>query len=252
MNHYERFRELHHGASAFVLANVWNVKSAQIAEATGFAAIGTSSGAIADSLGYADGEKIPFEEVLYLIRRIRALTNIPLTVDMERGYNDDTSKLNTYIQQLLDVGVAGINIEDAQGEEIYLRKLHSISDYLQQTKQRLFINARTDVYLQQPEAPLETVLRRAQQYKEAGAEGLFVTGVQDIETIKRITAGTSLPVNVVATPKVGDVHDLAASGVKRISMAVFMYRATYQHMERVATQVVSQQSFAELHKTATA
>lgn len=95
------------------MANAWNVKSAQLIEAHGYAAIATSSGAIADSLGYPDGEKIPFGELLYVIQRIAACTSIPLSVDLERGYTDDLNELNDHIQKLIDIGVAGINPEDA-------------------------------------------------------------------------------------------------------------------------------------------
>src|ERR1700749_4862742 len=111
MNNYETFFKLHHGEKPFILANAWNVKSAQIIENNGYDAIATSSGAISDSLGYADGEKIPFSELFYVIQRIKSCTSIPLSVDLERGYTDDPAKLNDNIQKLIDIGVAGINLE---------------------------------------------------------------------------------------------------------------------------------------------
>src|SRR4051812_32062523 len=100
MSDSEKLNELHHGDSPLLLANAWNVKSAQIIEKAGFQAIATSSGAIAASMGYADGEKMPFEEVLYIIKRIKACTSILLTVDIERGYTDDLNILNEHIQRL--------------------------------------------------------------------------------------------------------------------------------------------------------
>ena len=123
MNHYETFYQLHQQETPLIIANAWNVKSAQIIEQSGFKSIGTSSGAISSSLGYEDGEKMPFSELLYIVKRIRACTHIPLTVDLERGYTDDTNELTGHIERLVDAGVAGINIEDAQGEERYLKKL---------------------------------------------------------------------------------------------------------------------------------
>ena len=95
MNNYEKFRQLHYGQRPVIIANAWNVKSAQLIEQNGFDAIGTSSGAISNSMGYEDGEKIPFSEVFYIIKRIKAVTNIPLTVDMERGYTDDLMNFGT-------------------------------------------------------------------------------------------------------------------------------------------------------------
>lgn len=247
MSNYDQFYQLHHQSKPFILANAWNVKSAQLIEKAGFAAIGTSSGAIADSLGYPDGENIPFTELLYLVKRIKLSTSIPLTVDMERGYTDDLSVLIDNIQKLIDLGVSGINIEDAQGEEIFLRKLNGIKNHLQKTNQHLFINARTDGFLQKLESPLETTLRRAELYKEAGADGLFVTAVNDKELIKTITASTALPVNVVAVPGLQSAATLEECGVKRISMAVFLYKKTYASLESTAHTILADQSFNPLY-----
>lgn len=246
MTNYEKFHQLHHQSKPFILANVWNVKSAQIAEKSGFLAMATSSGAIAESLGYKDGEQIPFAELLYIVQRISANISIPLSVDFERGYTDDLEKLNAHIQKLIDAGVAGINIEDAQGEDIFLKKLKSIKNYLTGTKQQLFINARTDVFLQKLDAPLETTLRRARLYQDAGADGLFVTGVQDTEIIQKIVSSIALPLNVVGLAKIASVSTLAGCGVKRISMAPFLFKATYNKMEIIAKEILSKDSLEPL------
>jgi len=245
MNNFEKFHQLHSQAKPFILANVWNVKSAEVVERSGFEAMATSSGAIADSLGYKDGEQIPFSEMLYVVKRIRACTNIPLSVDLERGYTDDLALLNEQIQKLIDTGVAGINLEDAQGEHIYLQKLSSIRNYLTRTNQQLFINARTDGFLQKLPSPLETTLSRARLYQEAGADGLFVTGLKDPQIIKEIVSATPLPVNVVSVPGLS-VTDLTECGVRRVSMAVFLYRATYSKMEIMAKDILIGRSFDPL------
>jgi 2-methylisocitrate lyase-like PEP mutase family enzyme len=237
MTQYEIFRQLHHQQRPFILGNAWNVKSAQIIEKAGIPAIGTSSGAIANSLGYDDGEKIPFGELLYIIKRIKASVNVPLSVDLERGYSDDLNVLNENIQKLIDIGVSGINLEDAQGEDIYLRKLESIRNYLSTTGQELFINARTDVFLQKLPSPLETTIRRAKLYASAGADGLFVTAVSDPVIIREITSSVALPVNIVAMPAISSIETIASAGVKRISMAVHLYRATYGQLEKVVEQI---------------
>ena len=122
MNNYETFYQLHQQNKPLIIANAWNVKSAQIIEQNGYEAIATSSGAISNSLGYEDGEKMPFKELLYILQRIKASTNIPLSVDVEKGYTDNLSELKDNIQRLVDIGVAGINLEDSQGEEIYYKK----------------------------------------------------------------------------------------------------------------------------------
>ncbi len=239
---FEIFRKLHHQSKPLILANVWNVKSAQIIEASGFNAMATSSGAIADSLGYKDGEQIPFAELLYIIKRIRSAISIPLSVDLERGYTNDLSLLNEHIQELIDAGVSGINIEDAQGVDVYLKKLNSIAAYLKNTSQQIFINARTDVFLQKLPSPVETIIERAKLYGEAGANGLFIPGINDADVIKKIVSSTTLPVNVVSTPAIS-VKALEDCGVKRISMAVFLYRSTYNNMEKTAKEILNTRSF---------
>jgi 2-methylisocitrate lyase-like PEP mutase family enzyme len=246
MNNYETFSQLHRQEKPLIIANAWNVKSAQIIETNGYDAIATSSGAIANSLGYEDGEKIPFSELLYMIQRIKACTRIPLSVDFERGYTNDLAELNDNISKLIDAGVVGINLEDAQGEDIYLRKLNSIKTYLTKSNQQIFINARTDAFLQKLNAPLETTLKRAKLYADAGADGLFVTGIQDTATINEITSAVSLPVNVLGVPKLSSIETLSECGVKRISMAVLLYKATYDRLESMIREIKTEQSFAPL------
>lgn len=247
MNNYEKFLQLHHQEKPLMIANAWNVRSAQIIEKAGFDAVATSSGAIADSLGYADGEKIPFDELLYIVKRISLNVNIPFSVDMERGYTDDLNQLNDHIQKLIDWGVTGINIEDAQGQDIYLKKLTSIKNYLIKSHQKLFINARTDVFLQKLDAPLETALMRAKLYETAGADGLFVTGVRDPALICEITTAVNLPVNVVGVPELSSLKTLAATGVKRISMAAFLYRAGYNHIDQhIVKGILEKESLSPL------
>ena len=117
------------------------------------------------------------------MQRIKSCTDIPLSVDFEKGYTDNFNELIENIQRFLDIGVAGINLEDSQGEEIFLKKLSCIKNHLIKTNQQLFINARTDGFLLKVEAPLETTLKRAKLYQDAGADGLFVTAISDTATI---------------------------------------------------------------------
>ena len=239
---FEKFHQLHYQSTPLILANAWNAKSAQIAENSGFKAVATSSGAIAESLGYKDGEQISFPELMYMVQRIKASISIPLSVDIERGYTNDLDVLNEHIQKLIDSGVVGINLEDAQGEDIYLKKLNSIKNYLVKTGQQLFINARTDGFLQKLPSPLETIIKRANLYEEAGADGLFVTGVQDTEIIKEIVSSTTMPVNVVGLAKIESISTLADCGVKRVSMAVLLYKAAYKNVEMIANEILNKQS----------
>lgn len=246
MDQFQTFHDLHYQAQPLLIGNAWNARSAQIIEKAGFDAIATSSGAIADSLGYKDGEQIPFNEMLYIIKRIKSVAGVPVSVDMERGYTDDLKALTGNIQKLLDIGIVGINLEDQQGEEIYLKKLYSIKNYLEQTGQKLFINARTDVFLQKLPNPEETVLTRADLYKKAGADGLFITGIQDTVIIRKFVAAIDLPVNVVGLSNISSVQLLADCGVKRISMAGILYSAGYKKINELVTNIKAENSLAVL------
>jgi 2-methylisocitrate lyase-like PEP mutase family enzyme len=190
---------------------------------------------------------MPFAEMLYIISRIKAATSLPLSVDFERGYTDDLTLLNQHVQQLIDTGVVGINLEDNQGEELYLKKLASIKNYLLQTGQQLFLNARTDGFLQKVDSALETTIRRAGLFKDAGADGLFVTGVQDEEVVRQLVAATTLPVNVVGVAKLSSIQALTDLGVKRISMAGILFGAVYKKAETVLAGVKAENSFSGLH-----
>src|ERR1700743_3655855 len=105
MSTYQTFKQLHQQAGPFLLPNAWNAKSAQLMQAAGFPAIATSSGAISDSLGYADGEQIPFAELLSVIRRIASSVTIPVSVDLERGYSHDPKIVEDHLRELLDIGI---------------------------------------------------------------------------------------------------------------------------------------------------
>lgn len=245
-NNYETFYQLHHNDRPLLVGNAWNVKSAQLIEQNSFDAIGTSSGAIASSLGYDDGEKIPFSEMLYIVKRIALNTTIPVSVDMERGYTDNLRELTDNIQRLIDAGAVGINIEDVQGEDIYLKKLDAIKNHVAKSNQRLFINARTDGFLQKLDSPLALTIKRAKLYQDAGADGLFVTAVSDAAIMKEIASSTTLPLNVVGSARLSSFKTLSDCGVRRISMAVFLFRAAYQQVSKLAHDVKEQQSFEPL------
>ena len=118
MSLFEKFVELHLSESPLILGNVWNVQSAKIFEKLKFKAIGTSSAAIANSLGYEDGENISFEEYFYIVKRISENTSLPLSVDIESGYSDDVDVILSNIIKLVEIGVVGINIEDSVCKKI--------------------------------------------------------------------------------------------------------------------------------------
>src|SRR4051812_47462665 len=106
LSNYQKFKQLHYGQSLFVLPNAWNAKSASIFQDRQFPAIATSSAAVANSLGYEDGEHMPFADYLFVVNRILSVIHVPLTVDIEMGYGTTTGEIYANIQKLIELGVA--------------------------------------------------------------------------------------------------------------------------------------------------
>ena len=112
MDKYQLFHQLHHQPTGFVLANAWDLSSAQFIQAAGAKALATTSWGIAASLGLADGENISFQTQLALVKSLTKHIHIPLTVDIESGYSNDPQQISQNVLALAKLGIVGINIED--------------------------------------------------------------------------------------------------------------------------------------------
>ena len=255
MTAYAVFKELHQQSKPLLLGNVWNVQSAKLFEKLDFRAIGTSSAAIAHSLGYDDGQQLPFSELLYMVDRIIKNTNLQLTVDLEHGYGITAAEIAANIRQLHKMGIAGINIEDSmvgKGERKLVDSkqlatlLKTISSSLNDSDTRLFINARCDAFLLGLSDAASKAKQRIKLYEQNGADGIFLPGICDVDDIRSAVVQTSLPINVMCVPKLPDFETLAAIGVKRISMGNFMNEKLYRNMEETVSAIIAQQSFQSL------
>src|SRR5688500_416782 len=192
MNEFETFSQLHYSDEPLVIGNVWDVASAKVFEELGFKAIATSSAAIANSMGYEDGQNMPFGLMLETIQRIKKNISIPLSVDMERGYANTIPGIIQNIEKLQEAGVIGINIEDSlkdsrlRSVESFQKLISCIANHLSRKNMQLFINARTDAFLLKLLNASEETVLRAHAYLATGANGLFVpflTRITHIETI---------------------------------------------------------------------
>jgi len=247
MNKYELFAAMHERGNPLLLGNAWNVPSAKLFEKNGYKAIGTSSAAIANSLGYEDGENIPFNLLFLFVERILANISVPLSVDMEAGYGHHITDTLGHLKKLNDAGVAGINLEDSEKGQLlpidqFSKKLETIKNYLLKNSLKIFINARTDAYLLSELSPLETTLDRVKKYEEAGADGIFVPFVREKNDILNITAATRLPLNVLSIPNLPSFKSLAEWGVSRISLGSTAFRATYRNFEDLIKTVATEKT----------
>jgi len=239
-------RRLHSGAKILVLPNAWDVASARIFETAGFPAIGTTSAGIANSLGYADGERIGRDEMLAVVRRIARAVSIPVTADMEAGYGDPAGTA----QAVVDAGACGMNLEDSiRGGEGSLVDLAAQIKTIQviRAKTDLVINARCDVFLASvgdPATRLERTIERLNAYRNAGADCLFVPGVRDADTIGKLAAALKGPLNVLAVAGTPPVAELERLGVARVSIGSGAMRASMGLTQRIARELLERGVYA--------
>jgi 2-methylisocitrate lyase-like PEP mutase family enzyme len=251
-NKFEEFLALHKGTEPLLVGNVWNAQSAKAFEQQNFTAIGTSSAAVAETLGYADGEEMSLDAYMFIIERIIASTALPLTVDLEGGYGKTPAEISHNISKLYNIGVSGINMEDSvvsNGKrsivdaEFFSEKLKEIIKLLKAQNIRMFINVRCDSFLLGVPNALEDALSRLSLYQRAGADGLFFPCISTIADITKITVSTDLPVNVMCIPGLPDFKQLKNAGVKRISMGPFLNKNVYQNLKTSIGKIQNDESF---------
>lgn len=248
------FTELHQQNNPLLIANVWDIPSTKIAEKLGFQAIGTSSAAIASLLGYNDGEDMSFSELEYMVKRIRATTQLPLSVDIESGYSDDTNTIANNIIKLVNLGIVGINIEDSKvnekreliNAEKFAQQLLEIKTILKAENKDIFINVRTDTFLLGVPNVIDETKKRIDLYTKAGADGIFVPCIENLEDIQEIVNYTRLPINVMCMPNLPDFEILKNLGVKRISMGNFLFDKMYQNFKELENDVLINKSFKSI------
>ncbi len=233
------FFSLHAAAQPLVLPNAWDAASAALFQDTGATAIATSSASLAWALGYKDGGGLPRQELMGAVERILRVIGIPLTVDMEDGYSDDPAEVAALAAQLAQAGAVGINLEDgSKPPAVLAAKIAAIRGKLDAGS--FFINARTDVYLRSlapAGAQVPMAVERAQQYRAAGADGIFVPGVVDEETIRELVAAIPAPLNILVGPGAPSVPRLGGLGVRRASLGSSVAAAAYAVAEQSAREL---------------
>ena len=245
------FTELHHENTPLLICNVWDASSAKIAQKLNFKAIGTSSAAISNMLGYEDGEKMDFEELVFVVKRILAATSLPLTVDIESGYSRDPHITAAYIKRLVELGVVGINIEDSLVDETrklinpieFTKYLKTINQALEKDKVKVFINVRTDTYIIGSPNLVEETIKRIKLYETADIHGIFVPCVTKETDIQAIVDSTNLAINLMCMPELPNFNMLKRLNVNRISMGNFLFDNLTTQFENVLTSVINEKSF---------
>jgi 2-methylisocitrate lyase-like PEP mutase family enzyme len=244
----QKFLALHHDPKLLVLPNIWDPLGARLLQSLGYPAVATASAAIAFSLGYDDGQKISFAEMLEVIHRIAASVEVPLTADIERGYAKSPEAVAENIRQVLLAGAVGINLEDSTGEggglypiDFQSARIRAVRAMAVQEGIPLVINARTDVFLRgvsgsKSEKVAETIAR-AKAYLEAGADCIYPITVGDIETLKVIRDATGAPINVYASASAASMRELEDAGISRLSLGPGLIKASLTVMKKIALEL---------------
>jgi 2-methylisocitrate lyase-like PEP mutase family enzyme len=245
----EAFRQLHDRSRILVLANVWDAMSARAVEEAGGRAIATSSATLSHSIGYADGESAPRAEFIAAIARITRAVDAPVTADIESGFGRTPAEVAETVRMVIEAGAVGINLEDGVLErrgELYeatqaLERIKAAREAAAKAGVPIVINARTDVFLLglgPKEERLAHAVRRANSYREAGADCLFVPGVRDPETIGALAKQINGPINILAGPTSPPVSELERLGVARVSVGSWPGLAAFALARNIAQELL--------------
>ena len=237
---------LHHTGRTLVLPTVWDAWSARAVVDAGFPALTIGSHPLADSRGQQDNEGMSLDDALDGIRRITAAVDVPVSADVESGYDTPAAEL---VERVLDAGAAGINVEDTVHSQKRLRDVQEHADYIAAVRAaadaagiELVINARTDAFLgstQKFDDPLAEAIRRLTACEAAGARCVYPVRVPDADTMKALLAALNGPVNATAHPvkgaPAGSFEELTAMGVQRITFGPLLQGALTEHLTALVT-----------------
>ncbi|MCC7487085.1 MAG: isocitrate lyase/phosphoenolpyruvate mutase family protein [Burkholderiales bacterium] len=242
------FRKMHDRSGMLVLPNAWDAVTARLLARSGFAAIGTTSGGIAWSLGYADGELAPLDDVVAVTARMARAVDLPVTADIVAGYGATPEAVADTVRAIIDAGAVGFNLEDGLHMPGELREVGAMAARLGAARQAAaaagvpaVINARTDTYLlkygSSDAERFDETVRRARAYLDAGADCVYPIGLADGATIAALTRALDAPLNIAARPGVPDLAELARMGVARVSTATRLATLALSAVERAAREL---------------
>ncbi|MDQ6670810.1 MAG: isocitrate lyase/phosphoenolpyruvate mutase family protein [Chloroflexota bacterium] len=240
----QQLRALHSGPEPLVLPNAWDAASALAVAEAGFPAVATTSSGTSASLGWADGEHTPPDEMFAAIFRIARSVDVPVTADIEGGYGLSPEQV---VQRLLAAGAVGCNLEDTDhttgttlvNATAQADRLAAVKRVARANNVDIVLNARVDVFLRRAPSdgtPIEEAIRRGRLYLEAGADCVFPIGAPDEGAIAALVDGIPGPINVIAGFRgaPGQIR-LRHLGVRRISYAGRLHRAMLDdHQRRLA------------------
>ena len=254
-----RFRALHEGPGVFVIPNPWDVGSARLLAGLGFQALATSSAASAAALGRRDG-RLTRDEALVHARSIVDATDLPVSADLEKGFGDPPEVVAETVRLAAEVGLVGCTIEDATGDQdsplydiqLAVERIAAAAQAAHALPFPFTLTARAHNFLYAAPS-LEDTISRLQAFEKAGADVLFAPGLPDLPAVGAVCAALAKPFNFMVgiKGKSFSVGELAAAGVKRISLASSLYRAAMTGLYDAACEVKDTGQFSFLDRCMT-
>jgi 2-methylisocitrate lyase-like PEP mutase family enzyme len=245
----QTFRKLHE-AGCFVIPNPWNVGTARYLQGLGFKALATTSAGHAHSLGFPDGGQ-SLDAVLAHYRELAEATDVPLNADFENGFADDPEGVAANVTRCIATGVAGLSVEDSPKDA---RPLYELDGAVARVKAAraapdraggdVVFTARAENFIRGV-PDLDDVIRRLKAYAAAGADCLYAPGIRTREQIEAVVKAVApKPVNFLAGWAMEfKVSDIAAMGVRRISVGGSLSRAAMHAFVKTATQIAHEGIF---------
>jgi 2-methylisocitrate lyase-like PEP mutase family enzyme len=252
-----RFRQLHEEPGFFIIANAWDAGSARILAGLGFPALATSSGASAGVLGRRDG-MVTRQEALDHARVIVAATDLPVSADLEKGFDDAPEGVAETIRLAATVGLVGGSIEDFSGDpqrplfdlNHARERVAAAAEAARKLPFPFTLTARAENFLR-GNPDLDDTIQRLRSFEAVGADVLMAPGLPNLTAVQTVCAALSRPFNFMAGIKGRSftTEELASAGVKRVSLATSLYRAAMSGLVNAAREVKDEGSFRYVETT---
>lgn len=246
------FRRLHEAPGAFILPNPWDAGTARILAGMGFPALATTSAGMAFSAGQPEGVA-GREQVLAHCRSIVTATPLPVSADLEKGFGDDPAHAAETVRAAAEAGLAGCSLEDHTGDRsrpIYdhglaVERIAAAAEAARGLDRDFVLTARAENFMWgRPD--LDDTIRRLQAFEAAGADVLYAPGLPDLDAVRMVCTAVTRPVNVVigVAGMAATADDLAAAGVKRISLGSTLARLAFGAFVEAAREMRRAGSFS--------